>query len=315
MKVLTNEESVVAKPFTKVDIKHIPNDSEPQIKNWIRQRKKHIVYGSSAMATRSFVARQPHDLDLVVDSPRTAAQAFSRILRAKGHTVRVVPDPKWGAYAVQVKQPSGRYEVAADIHPIKRFEGKYDFYGASLPPIPKNGINLQRAADQLLRKGNAIMTTNAPHRELKDTADFVATAKQLVASMEVRSDADQVRIREVKSAIGVWERHLKSLKGSKAVIGTVKRQPLTDTKRKKFVCAAKKRLETDVDNIAFESGTNVKPREKPLATLLTPAGKIYSPYAAKPKRKRRTRTKSYRPPQVRGLAGVARDIMRGLRLR
>ena len=128
----------------------------------------------------------------------------------------------------------------------------------------------------------------------------------------------------MKAAIGVWERHLKTLRGSKSFQSAVKRRPLTETKRKRFVLAATSQLDTDVDNIAFESGTTVKQREKPIAGLITPAGGLYSPYAgrsynrsrkAAPKRKKQTTRKRPRQPPVMGLADVARGIMRDLGLK
>jgi hypothetical protein len=264
VKTLSHETSVVSKPLTAVDIKAIPNDSEPAIKEWIRKHKKHIVYGSGAMATRSFTARQPADLDIVVDHPRIASAAFAKILRSKGHAVKVNHDPVWGAYVIQVRNAKGEYVDAIDVHPLRGFAGKYELYGSTLAPTTRNGVNLQVAADQLLRKANSVTGTRkdgrmgaAEHREVKDTADFVSVARMLAASMEVRSEADRAKISEVKAAIKVWERHLGSLKGVDGLKSAAKRVPLSKTKKQQFVRAATRSLESDVDDLVFEDTKRV----------------------------------------------------------
>ena len=290
VKTLSEETSVVAKPLSKVDIVNIPNNAEPAIKDWIRKYKKHIVYGSGAMATHSIHARRPQDLDLVIDSPRVAASAFAKILRSKGHKVKVNYDPTWGSYVVQVGNREGGCVAAIDIHPLKGFEGKYEFYGSSLPPVIQKGINLQRAGDQLLRKANAITQRHkdgsmgaAPHRELKDTIDFITTTELLLASMELKSNAQLAKAKKIKEELKIWKTHLRTLQKGKE--SAVKRKPLSITRQKKFVAKAVKNPGKDIDDMIFENGKVIL-RKIPIRKIEKKVKSLYNnfkqPYVQSP---------------------------------
>lgn len=158
-------------------------------------------------------------------------------------------------------QRGGEWVDALDIHPLKGHAGAYDFYGGSHAPVAQNGINIQRAADQLLRKANAVMQKGgAPaHRELKDTRDFVTTAKMLLASMKIRTVAQQAKARSVKAAIKVWEEHLKTIKGAPK---PAKRKQISKTKQKQYVDRALTIPDVDMEDITFVSATKISTRKK-----------------------------------------------------
>jgi len=286
VKTLHGETTVVAKPLSKVDIKNIPNVAEPAIKNWIGKQKQHEVYGSGAMATHSIHARRPADLDLVISNPRGAATALSNILRKHEIKTKIVGNPEWGSYVVQICK-NGEWVDALDIHPIKGHRGRYEFYGSSKAPLNKRGINIQRASDQLLRKANSITQRNkegrmgaAPHRELKDTQDFIQTAEVLVASMEAKTKAEQAKVKKVREAIKVWEAHLRTLEGGKKKIA--KEKAISKTRVAKFVREAVKKPAMNIDDLIFENG---EVTERKLSISKTKK-KAKSPYAKQPHKKK-----------------------------
>ena len=265
VRVLKTETSIIAKPLASVNIKNIPDSAEPAIRNWIREHPgRHEVYGSGAMATHSVTARKPADLDIVIDRPEHAAYSIASILRRKGIKTNITSNPQFGSFVVQVKKNSELVD-AIDIHPIKDHTKDYEFHGSSLPPHNKRGINIQRSADQLLRKANAITEIHeggmgaAPKRNLKDTIDFITTAKLLVGSMQSRTEADRAKIRKVKENIKVWEAHLRTLKDEKSVKKLVDRTPISKSRNIKFVSASQA-LDADVDQLIFGKDDKVKVR-------------------------------------------------------
>ena len=285
-KTLGDELSVVAKPLSAVNIRNIPDSVEPAIRNWIRQHAgKHEVYGSAAAATHRIGGRRPSDLDLVVPNPRTAANALAGIMRRRQIKCRVTPSKSQGAFVVQIWKSRG-WADALDIHPVRGHSGRYEFYGESKPPMTERGINIQTAADQLLRKANAITAKQsdgrmgAPeHRNLKDTQDFIATAKMLLASMQLRSKAEQERAKKVRAAIRVWERHLKTIKGAPK---PTKRKPISKARQERFIQKAIAKPEDDPRNLVFEgSALKVTERKTPPRPQVEVPG-IGGPYAKNP---------------------------------
>jgi hypothetical protein len=265
VKALSTESSVVEKTLSQVDIKNIPNRVEPAIRRWLQQHKgKHEVYGSAAMATHTLRGRQPNDLDIVVEKPRYAAQSLARMLRNEGVSLKTSSKPKWDSYIIQIRDSKGEYKDAIDIHPIKRHSQSYQLYGKSLPPGNKQGITLQSASDQLLRKGNAITKYvsgemgASPHRNVKDTEDFISTAKLILASMELRSEAKKRKATKVKAAIRTWEGHLKSLKGR----ATSKRDTFTKPQKKRYVATAMKHPDYTIGDLVFASEKRVVKKKK-----------------------------------------------------
>lgn len=266
VKALSTEPSVVEKTLSKVDIKNIPNNVEPAVRKWIREHKgRHEVYGSAAMATHTLKGRQPNDLDIVVENPRAASQAIARVLRNKDVKIKTSSKPKWNSYLIQIQDRKGEYKDAIDIHPIKDHSQSYKLYGKTLPPGSKQGITLQSATDQLLRKGNAITKYvggemgASPHRNVKDTEDFISTAKLLVSSMELRSEAKKRKATKVKAAIRTWESYLRTLKRGRAVS---KRKPFTAPQKKRYVTKAVEHPEYTIGDLIFESEKRVVQKKK-----------------------------------------------------
>ena len=288
VKVLDDELSVVAKPLAEVDIRNIPNRVEPAVRSWIRKHAgNHEVYGSAAMATHQITGRQPADLDIVITDPNAAARSLATVMRRGGVKCRVTPSQSAGAYIVQTYLRS-EWQDALDIHPLTGHGGAYEFYGQSKPPMTKNGIRLQRASDQLLRKANSVTGTRkdgtmgaAPIRELKDTRDFVANARLLLASMETRTSAQTARARKVRAAITVWERHLKTMKGAPA---KPKRKPVSKTRTKRYTQKARANPGVELDNLIFAGGAAVIEREMNVVPQDALAGSPYAsdPYASDP---------------------------------
>jgi hypothetical protein len=283
VKVLDDELSVVAKPLSQVDIVNIPNRVEPAIRNWIRKHAgKHEVYGSGAMATHQITGRKPADLDLVITDPNAAARSLATVMRRGGVKCKVVPSQSAGAYIVQTYLRN-EWQDALDIHPLAGHGGKFEFYGRSKSPMTKNGIRIQRAADQLLRKANSVTGTRtdgsmgaAPAREMKDTSDFVANARLLLASMETRTAAQTARAKRVRKAIGVWERHLKTIPGAPA---KPKRKPVSKTRNTRFTQKARANPAVELDNLIFAGGAAVIERE----VMVTPRDVVArDPYARDP---------------------------------
>lgn len=267
VKTLHSDYSVVARPLCSVNVKNIPDNAEPTIRQYIRGLDQHEVYGSAAMATHSFTARTPADLDIVVENPKQMASAVTRILRTKKHKTKIRANSKWNSYVVMV-QHGNTWKDAVDIHPIKAHQGgTHDLWGAPQSPLTKNDINVQRASDQLQRKFNAVTLIRQdgtlggiPKRELKDTVDAITTADMLITSAEVRNTADDARIVKAKSALRTWKQHLNKLKGSKTRKARIKRKPLNPAKKKRYVKYAVERTDVELDCIAFHSPTKLHTR-------------------------------------------------------
>lgn len=291
VKTLANELSVVAKPLARVNIKNIPDSVEPAIRNWIKKHAgKHEVYGSAAAATHRIGGRRAGDLDIIVSDPRTAANAVAAIMRRKKIKCQIAERKVGGGLVIKV-QKKGKWVEAVDFNSPKGHTGKYPLYGETKPPMAKNGITIQRASDQMLRKANEIMkkqpdgtTGAAPHRNLKDTRDFIETSKTLLASLILKSKADQQRAKRVRKAIKVWERHLKTIEGAPK---PPKRKPISKTRTKRFEQKARANPEPDVDNLIFTAGStprvDVRKGVQPPGGLAGVAsGYAGDPYASDP---------------------------------
>lgn len=258
-KTLSNELSVVAKPLSRVNIKNIPDSVEPAIRDWIKKHAgKHEVYGSAAAATHRIGGRRPGDLDMIVADPRTAATAVAAIMRRKKIKYQIAERKIGGGLVIKILK-NGKWVEAVDFHSPKGHTGKYELYGETKPPMKKKGITIQSAADQMLRKANEITkklpdgtTGAAPHRNLKDTRDFIETSKTLLASLILKSKADQQRAKRVRTAIKVWERHLKTLEGAPK---PPKRRAISKTRTKRFEQKARANPAPDVDDLIFIGST------------------------------------------------------------
>jgi hypothetical protein len=281
---LSKEFSVIAKPLASVNIRNIPDAAELAVRNWIRSHAgRHEVYGSSAMATHSVTARPPQDLDIVIDNPGHAARVLADILRRKRIKTKVTANPEWKSYVVQVMK-NGAWVDAIDIHPIQEHSGKFEFHGESQKPIATRGINIQRASDQLLRKANAVTTITegrmgAPEkRNFKDTIDFITTSELLLASLELKTKAQQARASQVRSAIKVWRSHLQTLEAApdKKKIG--RKKPVSKTRADTYISKAKSRPAVDLDNLIFEEDSVSVRKTRAPRPPRRGIGRVESPY-------------------------------------
>ena len=262
---LGKEFSVIAKPLASVNIRNIPDVAEPAVRNWLRTHSgRHEVYGSGAMATHAVAARPPRDLDIVIDNPGLAAKALAGILRRKRIKTKIVSNPQWKSHVVQVMR-NGVWVDAIDIHPIQEHAGKFEFHGASQKPIATKGINIQRASDQLLRKANAVTATTegrmgaSEKRNLKDTIDFITTSELLLASLELKTKAQQARASQVRSAIKVWRSHLRTLEAAPGKKKIARKKPVSKTREDTYISKAKSRPAVGLDNLIFEEdGVSVR---------------------------------------------------------
>ena len=288
VKTLSEETSVVSKPLSKVDIRHIPNNVESDIRNWLRKYQAHEIYGSAAGATHSIHARRPNDLDIAVGNPRYVANSLASVMRRKGVKVKIVPNPEWGSFVLQVYK-NGEYSDAVDIHPASSHGGKFEFFGSSQPSLSKKKLNIQRSSDQLLRKFNAITQRRkdgsmgaAPHREEKDVTDAIQIAELLLASMELKSKAQLAKAKKVREELRVWKAHLRKLKGK----ATKTKKPLSTTRQKKFVAKAVNKPGKDIDDLIFENGKVIERKvsiSKTKKKAKSPYGKAKRSYG-KPKK-------------------------------
>ena len=289
-KTLANELSVVAKPLSRVNIKNIPDSVEPAIRTWIKKHAgKHEVYGSAAAATHRIGGRRAGDLDIIVADPRTAANAVAAIMRRKKIRCQIAERKVGGGLVIKV-QKGGKWVEAVDFNSPDGHVGKYELYGETKPPMKKKGVTIQRASDQMLRKANEITkkqpdgtTGAAPHRNLKDTRDFIETSKTLLASLILKSKADQQRAKKVRKAITVWERHLKTLEGAPK---PAKRKPISKTRTKRFEQKARANPEPDTDDLIFIGSTpkvvERDARRQPAGMPYAGTGYAGDPYARDP---------------------------------
>lgn len=248
VKIVSLTNSLVRYDISIGSIPTISKQEGKRIEAWLREHK-HIIYGSLPISRQMFKGRKPADVDIVVEYPYLAALRIKDILDKEPHfsyPTRVVTQPN-GRYEVQVKK-SGKWVVAVDLHAINTYFVTYDLYGSTLSPYSQDGLYIQKLTDQLLRKANSIMSYDpyigkfgpSPHREIKDTLDFINIAKMLISSSEVRVKAvlqkiknhpnivpDYVRtdirltverIKRAKQLIKVWEQYYSTLKNRKSVV-------------------------------------------------------------------------------------------------
>jgi len=282
--ILSNERSVVAKPMSQVNIRNIPDTVEPAIRDWIKKHSQHEIYGSGAMKSRSIIARTPADMDLVINNPKSAVSAIASIMQNKGIKVKIESDPKYNAYKVQI-QKQGKWVDSIDIHPTKGHYGKYEIYGSSQPPTIRDGMRIQKASDQLLRKARSVMGTDPrtgkmeapPARRLKDTIDFITTAKLLIASKKLKGKAEYKRAMAAEKELKVWEKYLKSIEENKGKKKITKKKQISKTRHKQFINFSLRNPTVPIEDIVFER-TEVKIREDVETALVSPPKKVATPY-------------------------------------
>lgn len=255
LRTVGNETSVIEQPLRTTHASNIPDRAAPTLDKYIKSIGKHELYGSLAMQSRTFHSRTPQDVDIVVNQPKKVALDVRRIMQKHGSKARIESNPQFNSHVVQVKK-KGEWVDAVDIHPLQEHKVKFDVYGKSLPPRTIKGIKVQRAADQLLRKANAVMQYNekegrmgAPsHRREKDVIDFVITSRLLLDSKELKAQAELAQVKEARKALTIWRRHARDVRGRKGGVG---RDPIPEYREQQFIKHARDNPSMNVDSISL----------------------------------------------------------------
>jgi len=261
LNILSTETSVIQKPLTPSGAANVPDNTSHDILKIIKATPRHEVYGSLAMQTKTFSQRSPNDIDMVVGNPGNVSNKIERSLRSAGHNVNVEHNKEYGSYVVQTKKGKEWIDVA-DIHPIKEHKQEFDVYGKSIPPKRVGGINVQVAADQLLRKANSVMAYDSetqtfgaqPHRKQKDVADFVSTSRLLLDSKQLQAEAELAKVRKGRRALKSWQKHAKKV-GAKAV-----KDPIPETQEQRFIRHAVDNPDLNVETLTFRNKTHFNAR-------------------------------------------------------
>ena len=266
LETVSDEKSVISKKVTTGDAANIPDKIVPDLDRYIKDITQHELYGSLAMKSHTFTGRTPADVDIVVKNPQQKANRIAKIVRKHGMEVRVESNPDFNSHVVQISKKGRVWEDAVDIHPIDTHKQEFDVFGKSQPPNRINGMNIQRASDQLLRKANSVMVYNkkekrmgAPkHRELKDTVDFITTSRLLLDSKQLQAEAELAQIKEARQSLNKWKTHAKSIKGDKPAIG---KDPIPEYREQQFIRYAKNNPNVDVEDIRLNKSGAHKPKK------------------------------------------------------
>lgn len=271
LKTVSDETSVVSKELKTTDAANVPDRSAAQLDRYIRSIDKHELYGSLAMKSRTFAARKPNDVDIVVNQPKKVALDVKRIMQRTGVKARIESNPQFNSHVVQVMKGKECVD-AVDIHPLQEHKVKFDVYGESLPPSIVKGVKVQRAADQLLRKANSVMGYNpkekrmgpAEHRRYKDVVDFVTTSRLLLDSKQLKAEAELEQVKSGRKALGSWRRHARSLKEHDAKKSKIGKDPIPEYREQQFIRYARLNPSLDVDSIVLnKKGALGAPSKKP----------------------------------------------------
>lgn len=261
VKTLKDETSVVAKPINPSVAANVPQNVSKLILDSVRKQPKHEVYGSLAMESRTFSQRTPNDIDMVIENPKQKAYEIQQVLRRKGHKTKVVSNPQFDSHVVQIFI-KGEWVDAVDIHPHKGHNQEFDVYGQSIKPQTINGIKVQKASDQLLRKANSVMAYNektgkygaAEHRKAKDVSDFISTARILNDSKQLQAEAELRKVKKVKKALKSWKQHAKTVKSK-----GVHRDPIPESLEQDFINFAVDNPSMCVEDIKFRGKNKLQP--------------------------------------------------------
>ena len=267
LRTVGNETSVITKPLKTTHASNVPDRAAPSLDKYIKSINNHELYGSLAMSSRTFHSRAPQDVDIVVNQPKKVASDVRKIMQQSGSKARIESNPEYNSHVVQVKK-KGEWVDAVDIHPLQEHNVKFDVYGKSLPPRIIKGVKVQRAADQLLRKANAVMQYNekegrmgAPsHRRQKDVVDFVTTSRLLLDSKQLKAEAELAQVKEARKALTSWKRHARDVRGRKGGVG---RDPIPEYREQQFIDFAKANPNVNVDSISLSGkGARGAPSKK-----------------------------------------------------
>lgn len=258
LKTVSDETSVVSKELKTTDAGNVPDRAAASLDKYIRSIDKHELYGSLAMKSRTFAARKPNDVDIVVNQPKKVALDVRHIMQRTGSKARIESNPEFNSHVVQVKKGK-EWVDAVDIHPLQEHKVKFDVYGKSLPPSIVKGVKVQRAADQLLRKANSVMGYNpkekrmgpAEHRRYKDVVDFVTTSRLLLDSKQLKAEAELEQVKTGRKALVSWRKHARSLKKHDTKKSKISKDPIPEYREQQFIRYARLNPSVDVDSISL----------------------------------------------------------------
>lgn len=271
LETVGDEKSVISKKVTTDDVENVPDKAVHKLDKYIRTIPHHEIYGSAAMKSHTYAGRRPADVDIVVKNPRYRANNIARIMREQGIITKIESNPEFDSHVVQVSKKGKVWKDAVDIHPIDTHSQEFDVFGKSQAPTKINGMYVQRASDQLLRKANSVMSYNkkegrmgAPeHRELKDVVDFITTSRLLLDSKQLQAEADLKQVKVARTELNKWKIHAKTIKGDKSAIG---KDPIPEYREQQFLRFAINNPHINVENIrlnkegAYLPNNQIKPK-------------------------------------------------------
>lgn len=268
-KTLDDENSVHKKKLSLDNADHVPDGIADSVSNHIKNLPYHELYGSLAQSSRMGKPhRKPQDVDLVVPNPKQTAQSLYMKYRKQGYIAKIESNSAFDSHKVRLYQ-NGNWVDSIDIHPACSHYTEFDVYGSSKYPTKNNGYNVQTMSDQLLRKANSVIGNNnkgkfgsAPHRELKDTFDFIATANYLLDSKQIQAEAELERAKKGKKKLKSWYNQLKQVDGYNPDEHKINWDAISDKKEQKFVNYAVKNPNVDVDDIRFTDDKVKKVKSK-----------------------------------------------------
>lgn len=247
-KTLNEGLSLYSYPISVSQTKDIPKEIHVWLDSFIRSNPVLEVFGSLGMKSYAPHARKPGDLDAVVAYPEFVAQIVVSKLKKHGYNACASPHPWSGGWQVKIKTNISEV-VVADLHSKQGHAVRYAGYGFSKKPSKVNGILIQEAEDQLLRKANSIMHKEGvgSHRIAKDLEDFVVIANTMLDSKELRANAKLAKVQQAKTELAKVLAYAKRIEGTD--LARMKKDPIPASVERKVIKYAVNNPEVDVRDI------------------------------------------------------------------
>jgi len=149
------------------DIMRMDKETAGRVIDYLNKNPRDVIGGSAASYTQIEGARQPRDIDILVQ-------------KLIGGTEKKVALAKQQLSPLRTK--SGEHVI--DIHGKEMYApGKYHRFGfSSKSPIKIGGRRFFRAGEQLFRKAVSAVSKETQYRHFKDVPDFIVHAKSLIKS-------------------------------------------------------------------------------------------------------------------------------------
>jgi hypothetical protein len=154
-------------PVDFTNVKYLPGRSGPAVEQWIRSHPKQdpVIGGSTAAQAHFPSARRGADIDLLVKDPKAASVELYRVVERElgPEHVRLVSDPKWGAYAVETRASvKGDWHHGVDIHKSTEPGSQLRYGFETQSPVKVEGIQYQRAGELIQRKAETVLQPSDP---------------------------------------------------------------------------------------------------------------------------------------------------------